>query len=651
MEWKFVGACFFVIWMGKTNSLESRSNLCRPRRSYTLDCAHQMGISQGGCSAVIERNNTACWDMSFPSWNSPPLNGRHFKLKTYCYNNGAYQRTGLNATINSGSWTEAAFRFKIEGKNYVSCVQFIHNASINDNFMLFYDCIWHENDLYGEQMKVDYFLKDQNRDTMEFGSFHFILPQCHFNEIGDHVLDISRHQTFIYVDEKASSFSTIHIQKMPVDYQVSSYIIKKCHTCQSNLNKTLECSKAYCTTEEKIKTDINEEEIVLKVPNSGNETCFYVTVEAVCHNCSTSNWCVARSVLLIPSKTGLTALPFIVVPLCFLIVLALSYIYCTTKHRTVDGNSYRRPTVLLVYNPVHDIHVQIIMGVVKLMTHCCGIDVLFADTDIAKSKEKNPLVWYNRAVSEVDYIAVVSALSSLNKSCSTYNNIFQIGMTVVEETIKRSSSAVKFFNISFPYNLKNDVPIKTKCHENFNLMKQFDDMVIYVHKSVSSVRGQPLKLKVPKRVNRWTGYKSLPDYLELCKNIETMEKLVAQEEGVSLSTTEDNFVMSAFLERTVPVHNIAEYINNTTERSVSAPAHNIAEHISNITDVPVKESRSDLDQEYQSLQELLQRNEHSTHSSRETVDEDSKHLINTHAFSRDAFVTSVDKFLDLDGLL
>ncbi|XP_047106391.1 uncharacterized protein LOC124775604 [Schistocerca piceifrons] len=187
MEWKFVGACFFVIWMGKTNSLESRSNLCRPRRSYTLDCAHQMGISQGGCSAVIERNNTACWDMSFPSWNSPPFNGRHFKLKTYCYNNGAYQRTGLNATINSGSWTEAAFRFKIEGKNYVSCVQFIHNASINDNFMLFYDCIWHENDLYGEQMKVDYFLKDQNRDTMEFGSFHFILPQCHFNEIGNRV--------------------------------------------------------------------------------------------------------------------------------------------------------------------------------------------------------------------------------------------------------------------------------------------------------------------------------------------------------------------------------------------------------------------------------------------------------------------------------
>lgn len=634
MKWKFIGACFMLIWVGETDALKPRSNLCRPRRAYTADCSHQMGVSRGGCSAIIERNNTACWDMNFPPWSSPPINGRYFKLKTYCYNDGYYQRTGLNVTINSGRWTEAAFRFKIERINLVSCVQFIHNASINDNYMLFYDCIWHKEDIYGEQIKVDYLLKDQKSDNVEFGSLHSILPKCHFNEMGENATDISKHQTFIYVDETASSPSTIHIQKMPVEYQISSYIIKKCHTCEIDSYREVECSKAPCTIKKKVETDIDEEEIVLKVPNDGNESCFYFLVEATCRNCSTNNWCVGRSVLLIPTQTGITALPFIMAPLCFLTVVALSIIYCCKKHRTLAGNSYGRPIVLFVYNPVHDVHVKIIKTIGKLMTQYFGIDVLFADDDISKSAEKHPLGWYNEKVSEVDYIAIVSALSSLNKNNSTYNNIFQVGLRIVEQTIKNTKSLDKIINITFPYNLENDVPVITKCCKHFHLMKEFDHMIRHIHKNVNCIRGQTSKSKVHKRMDGWIGCKSLPDYIELCSNIENMKNMkntFVQEETVCLNTTEDNFAMITF--------------------SDCACISDSAEHIISVADLLIEDSRNDLAQEcQQSLEELLLRNEHRSLLQRKT-DSDSKNLTNMCTPTRNDFVTSIDKYFDLDGLL
>ena len=95
--------------------------------------------------------------------------------------------------------------------------------------------------------------------------------------------------------------------------------------------------------------------------------------------------------------------------------------------------------------------------------------------------KQDPWTWCNNAFARADFVMVVSSPPKCCNEEGIFKNMDLVALRFLKEKFSSGSSKPLFFSVMLPYCTKKDIPDEARNLRVFKLMRDFDQMLCYIH--------------------------------------------------------------------------------------------------------------------------------------------------------------------------
>ncbi|PSN48626.1 hypothetical protein C0J52_12706 [Blattella germanica] len=252
------------------------------------------------------------------------------------------------------------------------CISFRIKKGIHllTNWHLFYDC-----PLYGEWIKETPFTLEymaRLEEDYEIKKFSFITPAP--AKLDPCLKTVHSRGTLVYLDISFFPDVILHIQSLPARFKVTEYEVKRC----SHIDDCV----PYLTIEEQDKHG----HISVSINIASEYGSFFFAVFAKSGKCNNGSCYISHTTLLtMPDRNYWNILMWFFSGLLLLLALLLISLHWRKwiiKLLRVDTPDTLRPTMLIIHEPLHEAHINVVELLVQFLEQYCYIRIHLDIRDI-----------------------------------------------------------------------------------------------------------------------------------------------------------------------------------------------------------------------------------------------------------------------------
>jgi hypothetical protein len=428
------------------------------------------------CKFRFEKNTPRCLSKKIPAQETEQ-SSQAVHLKAYLYNDGTFVLPSFNVTMTDIKWNALDLKFSVGDESVCIDIYINENKYRLPQLSMFYDCAWYNEEIEGKLVFLEYVAK--GKDFYEGRKFSFITPLT--SRLGQCNTLIQSHETLTYLDLTLRPHLTLHIQKLPAHLQVYKYEVKQCFCTDCSVHDSLQDCKHIKTVEAGSE---DNDDLTLPIDLEEEDRSFCLAVYAHSMLWKEGPYYISRTEKL-TNKSQRGLLIWLIAGSILLLSLVITGFLLGRKYvgklLAAEFRTKRRSTILLLHQPLHRVHVHIVMSLAQFLEQYCNIDVLLDINDIPKTKNKDPVFWYNSAISSADFVAVIASPPCGDEHDAIYKDLHTVGLNFMKELLRSKSYRAKMFTIMLPYCDETGIPVLARHLQRFLLMKDIDIMVSLIH--------------------------------------------------------------------------------------------------------------------------------------------------------------------------
>ncbi|XP_071450531.1 uncharacterized protein [Hetaerina americana] len=430
---------------------------------YTLgnqDCRMEVyNVNNGACSSI---------PMAIP--NRGEVSGK-ILLQSYFFQDELYTQTGFNVTFLDFDWKSITMRYTQNGNPGKNSCRVFH---FSDEFLkrkptsLFYDCLWSHNDYEEKTFNFEY--TATNDVSATYRKSVFTVPRR--DKINPDVTQLKNWQVFLYVDITESPFVILKAQTLPDFYNVFTYNVKVYSGSDRNYS---------VKNERNITVRRGENELTFEWNLGIFPGNYFFTVKPVSEECGELGCLISRSpdIKIEPSINLLFAGG------AFAFIVLLIFIIACLKYIPQVKSIPVRPKLLLIYRSTHASHMKVVLELAQHLRKNCNIEAMFDELDVNKSETHNPFNWYNDAIAQCDFIAIVSSPTCCNSINGIYPKVDEVALNMLQGkgfNRKPLSNMCNLMVFLLPYCSEKTLPQEAKnIGLRFKIPNDINEIVNYIH--------------------------------------------------------------------------------------------------------------------------------------------------------------------------
>ncbi|XP_046405275.1 uncharacterized protein LOC124170533 isoform X2 [Ischnura elegans] len=402
--------------------------------------------------------------------------GGEMLLQSYFFQaDPSYSQTGFNVSFYNFTWRRIVMRFIKNGesiKNSCRIFDFSEKFLSLKPTSLFYDCLWSLSGYEGETFNFEY--TGENDISGTYRKSVFTVPR--HKGINPGIKELNEKELFMYVDITDTPHVILRVQTLPEEYNVHTYNVK----AYSGINGTTGKEALTIKKDQNITVEKGDRELIFHWDLGIFPGNYFFEVQPISEKCGHSGCLVSKSpdIKIEPSSSLLIAGGvFLVVVIILFIIACFKYM---ARGETVSG----RPRLLLIYRSTHSSHIKVVLELAQHLRKNCNIEAMFDELDVNKSETHNPFNWYNDAIAQSDFIAIVSSPTCCNSICGIYPKADEMALSLLQGKgfNRKPLSMCNVMVFMLPYCSERTLPQEVKnINLRFWIPKDIDKVVDYIH--------------------------------------------------------------------------------------------------------------------------------------------------------------------------